>query len=177
MFSYGDIKINVCHGVYSPREDSELLADAVRGYSSGKVLDLGTGSGIQGIVAAKNGCEVVFSDIDPKALKCAETNSLANGVKGRFIQSDLFSEIHKKGNHVFYIKYFRLVVDNGEENNSKGFFKLGMFEEVVDHDMLIGVPLEFYYYSQPFPVRFVPQVGYAFDLFFLNKLGYSFQYL
>jgi release factor glutamine methyltransferase len=79
--------------VYFPREDSFLLAEAVEKHTRGKVLDLGTGSGIQGIVAAKKGCDVTFSDIDTEAIKCAEENAKTNGVNGRFLKSDMFSNI------------------------------------------------------------------------------------
>lgn len=94
MSGYNNVKIGACRGVYHPREDSELLADAVEKYAYGRVLDMGTGSGIQGIIAARKGCDVTFSDTDPLALRCAEANSAANGVKGKFIESDLFSGIH-----------------------------------------------------------------------------------
>lgn len=80
-------------GVYYPREDSYLLADVVRANAKGDMLDLGTGSGIQGITAAKAGCKVTFADIDPGALDAARENAKANGVSGEFVQSDLFSNI------------------------------------------------------------------------------------
>ena len=43
-----------CKSVYEPREDSNLLEKYVRQYAKGKVLDIGTGSGIQAIAAAQN---------------------------------------------------------------------------------------------------------------------------
>lgn len=39
---------------YEPREDSKLLERYVRKYAKGSVLDIGTGSGIQAISAAKS---------------------------------------------------------------------------------------------------------------------------
>ncbi|MCR4426202.1 MAG: 50S ribosomal protein L11 methyltransferase [Firmicutes bacterium] len=48
------------------------------------VLDVGTGSGILSIVAAKLGaCRVVGIDVDPVAVETARANALANGVKER----------------------------------------------------------------------------------------------
>ncbi|MBI2659492.1 hypothetical protein HYX05_05335, partial [Candidatus Woesearchaeota archaeon] len=38
-----------CKSVYEPREDSTMLERYVREYAKGKVLDVGTGSGIQAI--------------------------------------------------------------------------------------------------------------------------------
>lgn len=84
--------------VYKPLEDSRILGNAVEKYAFGKFLDLGTGTGIQGIIAAKVGCEVTFADINPNAVECAKLNAKANGVKGRFLVSDLFSSIKGKFN-------------------------------------------------------------------------------
>ena len=40
--------------IYEPAEDSHLLAEAVKKFAHGRVLDMGTGSGIQAITAAKS---------------------------------------------------------------------------------------------------------------------------
>ena len=45
-------RLLVSRNVYSPREDSELLAQAVENYAFGNFLDVGCGSRIQSIVAA-----------------------------------------------------------------------------------------------------------------------------
>ena len=41
--------------LYGPREDSKLLEKYVSQYAKGSVLDIGTGSGIQALTAAKSG--------------------------------------------------------------------------------------------------------------------------
>ncbi len=83
--------------VYAPREDSELLADAARRFSSGRVLDLGCGTGIAGIAASKSPktTAVAFADVNPDALAAAKANAKKNGVRVAcdFIQTDLFSDI------------------------------------------------------------------------------------
>lgn len=43
-----------------------------------RVLDLGTGSGINAIFAARLGARVVATDINPEAVRCAQINALAN---------------------------------------------------------------------------------------------------
>jgi release factor glutamine methyltransferase len=83
--------------VYEPREDSFLLAKAVQKFARGRFLDLGCGSGIQGIVAAKKPevLETLGVDVNEAALKNAEENALRNGVaaKCRFAKGALFSAL------------------------------------------------------------------------------------
>ncbi|MEM3827422.1 MAG: methyltransferase [Candidatus Micrarchaeaceae archaeon] len=96
------IRIDACDGVYYPREDSYLLAEAVEKYAFGNVLDMGTGTGIQGITAAKLGCKVVFADLQEKALECARHNAAINGVSGEFVRSNLFSAIGSKFDTIIF---------------------------------------------------------------------------
>ncbi len=97
-----DIAITTDKGIYGPREDSELLAEAVEKYAFGKALDLGTGTGIQGIVAALKGCEVTFADINANAVANARKNALQNNVKGTFVVSDMFANISGKFNTIMF---------------------------------------------------------------------------
>jgi len=61
-----------------------------------KVLDVGTGSGILAILAAKKGGIVFAVDILDDAIKCAKHNALLNLVNIRFIKSDLFAKVPNK---------------------------------------------------------------------------------
>jgi release factor glutamine methyltransferase len=92
--------------VYTPREDSYLLAEAVNGLVEGIVLDMGTGSGIQAITAALKPqvTEVVAVDINPLALELAERNALKSGVreKIRLVKSSLFQEISGKFDWIIF---------------------------------------------------------------------------
>ena len=91
------IALRVPQGVYGPREDSFLLAGAVKKFARGRVLDMGTGSGIVGIAAAKRKGvkEVVCADISETALRAARANAKTNGVakKIKITKSDLFSAV------------------------------------------------------------------------------------
>ena len=87
------VQINECDGVYVPREDSFLLADVVERYARGRTLDMGCGTGIQGITAARKGCDVTFADRNERALDCARRNCETNSIKASFIQTDLFSNV------------------------------------------------------------------------------------
>jgi release factor glutamine methyltransferase len=95
-------KIATIKGVYAPREDSYLLAEAVEKYAFGKMLDMGTGSGIAGITGALKGCDVTFCDIDSNAVSCAKANAEANGIAGKFVVSDIFSKINGSFNTIAF---------------------------------------------------------------------------
>ena len=95
-------KLRVHDGIYRPLEDSRMLGRCVEQCAFGKMLDLGTGTGIQGIIGALKGCDVTFADINPGAVECAKENARLNGVKGKFVVSDLFSNINGKFNIISF---------------------------------------------------------------------------
>ena len=79
--------------LYEPREDSFLLAEQVKKYAHGNVLDMCTGSSIQAMTAAKkkNVRSVIAVDINKKALAYAQKKHITKKI--RFLHSDLFSNI------------------------------------------------------------------------------------
>jgi len=83
--------------MYAPREDSFLLEKHVRLRAKGKVLDMGTGSGIQAFTALKNAnvaC-VTAADTDKEVIK--ELKEKYKGIKKiKFTLSDLFSSLKNK---------------------------------------------------------------------------------
>jgi HemK-related putative methylase len=84
--------------VYQPAEDSYLLEKYVKKYSEKdfSVLDIGTGSGIQAIAAAKIVKDVVACDINPEAISSAKEEAKNQKIQNiKFIQSDLFSKVPK----------------------------------------------------------------------------------
>jgi release factor glutamine methyltransferase len=84
------------HPVYEPQEDSDMLAKVVKKYASGRVLDMGTGSGVQAAVASK--CKKVTSvigvDINPAAIVHSKKKHRGSGVTWK--QSDLFENVSGK---------------------------------------------------------------------------------
>ena len=117
---YEDFVFRVLEDVYEPAEDSFLLAENLGVQRKDVVLDMGTGCGILGILAAKKAMETVAIDINPFAIRCASLNAKFNNVKNRFhcIQSDLFLSLRSE-------KKFDLVLFNSPylpvevaENNS-----------------------------------------------------------
>jgi len=83
--------------VYPPREDSYLLASVIKKYLKNKskdikILDMGSGSGIQAKTCINSGFKNVLAvDIDPEAIKHLKNQKL------KVKQSNLFSEIFKRG--------------------------------------------------------------------------------
>ena len=78
--------------VYPPSDDTFLLIEAMGGLR-GRVLDIGTGSGIIAILCARLGADVVATDINPHALRLAQSNAARNGVAIEVVESDLFDGI------------------------------------------------------------------------------------
>jgi len=96
--SFEGLSLRVPESVYAPAEDSIMLAKAARELQ-GKVLEIGCGSGIASLSAARAGCEVLGVDINTAAVACAGENAARNGIRGTaFIQGDLFSPIPKSAN-------------------------------------------------------------------------------
>lgn len=87
--------------LFSPRAaDRGTLAmlSTVRIEPGQKVLDLGCGCGLVGIWAARRGAEAILTDVDPRAVACAEANARRNGATGcRFQVSDGFRQLDEAG--------------------------------------------------------------------------------
>ncbi len=62
---------------------------------AGRALDMGTGSGIGAVTAARQGWQVVATDINEAAVRCARINALLNEVEGRVEvrHGDLFEPV------------------------------------------------------------------------------------
>jgi len=82
--------------IYEPREDSELLAKHVAKIAKGKVLDIGTGSGIQAVAASKSKKVVSVLGVDIQEGVISYCNSNIKNKKISFKQSDLFSNVKGK---------------------------------------------------------------------------------
>jgi len=117
--------------VYSPEEDSYLLEKVVKEVVGPgmKVLDMGTGSGIQAIAASDAGARTVLAvDVDAQALDFVAKEVEKKEIKNiRIKQSDLFTEL---GEHdtfdviIFNAPYLPddehdpdLALDGGEEGH------------------------------------------------------------
>lgn len=74
-----------------------------------RVLDLGTGCGVNGILAASKAGSVFAVDINPVAVRCARLNAEANGVSDRFevVDSDLFEKATGRFDLILFDPPFR----------------------------------------------------------------------
>ena len=92
---FEDYVFFVSENVYEPAEDSFLFAENLVVREGDVVLDMGTGCGILGVVAAEKAAKVVAVDVNPYAVRCAKKNAELNGVSDKifFVQGDLLTAI------------------------------------------------------------------------------------
>jgi release factor glutamine methyltransferase len=79
--------------VYEPSDDTFLIAEHLNLVNGAKVLDMGSGCGVLGILSAHTAKSVVTADVNPHAVECtafnAKLNHMANKVDTRL--SNLFN--------------------------------------------------------------------------------------
>ena len=92
---FGNYVFNVCENVYEPAEDSFLFAENLDVQKCVWVLDVGTGCGMLGILAAGKGGSVLAVDVNPYAVRCVKENSVLNHVRDKvaFLQADLLNAL------------------------------------------------------------------------------------
>ena len=75
---------------------SQLQTDLVS--QDADVLDMGTGSGVCAVAAARHARRVVAVDINPAAVRCARINVLMNALEDRIevLQGDLFAPVRDR---------------------------------------------------------------------------------
>jgi methylase of polypeptide subunit release factors len=73
---------------------SELLALNLQVPPGARVLDMGTGTGIQAMFAAERASEVIACDINPAAVECAQDNAATNRIRKMEVRcGDLFEPV------------------------------------------------------------------------------------
>lgn len=90
---FDDYAFDVFDKVYEPSEDTTLFAENLHVNKDERVLDVGTGCGILGIMAAAEAEAVVSVDINPHALDCALANARLNHATQNiaFVRGDLLT--------------------------------------------------------------------------------------
>jgi len=108
--------------IYEVREDSDLLKKWVQKFVTGKVLDMGTGSGIQAKAALENTKDVLAVDVNPECVEHVKKQ----GMQTR--QSNLFSQVSETFDWIIFNPPYlpedleepedsRLATTGGEEGN------------------------------------------------------------
>lgn len=87
------IEINVLADVYEPSDDSYLLLAHVEVAPGEAFLEIGCGSGLIALHAARAGAVVTATDINPNAVECTRRNARANGLEVKVVESDLFDKV------------------------------------------------------------------------------------
>jgi HemK-related putative methylase len=91
--------------IYDPQEDSFILAREVKKYAKGKVLDMGCGSGIQGITAleSKKVIDVLFADVNDDAITYVKDKlSLYRHKPAYYKLTNLYSKITNKFDTIIF---------------------------------------------------------------------------
>lgn len=92
-------------GIYEPSEDSYLMQKYVRELALGRVLDMGTGSGIQALTAITNPNAqfVIAADTNQSVITALEKKIQEQKIrKLQAVHSDLFSNIKGKFNLIIF---------------------------------------------------------------------------
>jgi release factor glutamine methyltransferase len=90
------VRLFVPPGVLPPPSDAYLLADALAAEAlppGRRVLDLGTGSGVLALAAARLGLETTAIDVSRRAVLAAKLNARRAGVRVRVLRGDLLAPV------------------------------------------------------------------------------------
>jgi len=142
-YTYGDIRLEIPPEVFHPGFffSTRLLLRYISTLSlkEQRFLELGAGSGLISIHAAKNGATVTATDINPVATEYLRSNCDQNKVKAEIILSDLFADIPAQSfdiiaiNPPYYKKQPQTMADHawycGEDGEyfEQLFVKLGKY--------------------------------------------------
>ena len=97
MLKYNDIKFQTHPQVYEPAEDTYLLAGSIEVNRLSYVLEIGTGTGIIAIIAAKKANKVIATDINPHAIDCTVKNLITNKTYNvELRKGDLFEPVQNE---------------------------------------------------------------------------------
>lgn len=187
--------------IYEPAEDSYLLSEFVRKLAFGKVLDLGTGSGIQAVEALKSKKvkSVLADDVSDEAVtalknklkKAPRQNNSNNNYKLKnnklkIIKSDLFSNIKGRFDTIIFNPPY-LPLDKREPIDSQlattggkhGYETLAKFvNELNDHLTKNGFALiVFSSLTNKMKIdEFIINSGFEFELLKEQKISFEILY-
>lgn len=86
------VELEAVTGVFMPSANGLFYARSILISPGERVIDIGTGSGLLAIAAAKAGASVCATDIDPRAVVAARQNAQRNDVNIDVRQGSLFAD-------------------------------------------------------------------------------------
>jgi release factor glutamine methyltransferase len=93
LFVYGGCTFRLDADVQPPKAGSLLFCRHLGARPDERVLDLGSGSGLAAVLAARAGAHVVATDIRPEAVACTRDNAARNGVRVDAREGDGFTPV------------------------------------------------------------------------------------
>ena len=72
--------------------------------------------------------------------------------------------------HFQKVKHLRLIIHQGQHDNTEGILHLGVLVQQIQDHVGIGVPAQFNNYTGSFPVGFIPQIRNTVYFFLFVKL-------
>lgn len=97
VFTYKGLRLQVWKDVFHPGlfRSTKVFAEWLsRQDVAGKnIVEIGSGSGLISLVAARNGATVTAVDVNPKAVDNTSANAKANGLTISVIHSDLLTDL------------------------------------------------------------------------------------
>lgn len=174
------LTILVQDGVFSPNPEmthsSSMIMQGTGDLSGKRVLDMGTGTGVLAIHAAKQGAkEVLAVDPNPRAIANTETNVERHGVGGvvEVRSSDLFSDVPGK----FDLVFANLPIDDemwGIETKTVNVIET-FLKQLPEHLSSDGKALLAWASFSPVePVKhLLEKLGWSYELTVDHKFGYE----
>jgi release factor glutamine methyltransferase len=140
-FDYLGITVTIPNGVQPITGTSHMLGEAVLAEvrAEDRVLDMGTGSGVNAILAASTASYVLAVDVSPNAVGAAQENAERNGVADRIEVrvSDIFSAVDGEFDLIVFDPPFRWFKprDEIEANTTDENYRAmtAFFEQAREH--------------------------------------------
>lgn len=110
-----DVDIEVNEHIFPPSPHGSFFAENINVNEGESVIDIGSGSGILAIIAAKMGGEVVATDTDKHAVELTSKNAEKNGVSIDARQGEYFGDFNRKFDVIIANLPQEIIPDNYRE--------------------------------------------------------------